>query len=173
MNDNNNHSLVWAGKGLSSTDNAPQTNFAVLVEGNRILETGSYTQLRQSNPRAEIVGGEGYLLMPALVNSHEHGMPIGAAALGASDDLLETWLLQFARKEHVEHVMINGKWVVRDGNATGLDQAALETVLKEQLASLDPEMLEKTRYKIGQLQPYIRSYYASWDNEIASGNQLV
>lgn len=92
MSGNNNQTLVWGGVGFTTSDEELKSNFAVLVEGNQIISTGNYQEIRQANPQATIIGGENFMVLPALVNSHEHGRPIGAVALGVSDDMLETWV---------------------------------------------------------------------------------
>ncbi|MBC8162732.1 MAG: amidohydrolase family protein [Roseiflexaceae bacterium] len=84
--------LVWAELALPDAHSVPQTRFGVLVEGSRILETGSYDALRERHPSVAVVGGEGLLLMPAMVDSHDHGRGLGSASLGVPDDLLEIWL---------------------------------------------------------------------------------
>lgn len=84
--------LIWAELALPAADAAPQTRFGVLVDGNRIVEAGGYDLLRERHPHAPVVGGNGLLLMPAMVDSHDHGRGLGTAPLGVPDDLLEIWL---------------------------------------------------------------------------------
>ena len=84
--------LIWAGLALPDADTPPQTDFAVGVEGNQIVATGSRQALRARYPDAAEVGGDHLLLFPALINSHDHGRGLGTASLGIPDDLLEIWL---------------------------------------------------------------------------------
>lgn len=84
--------LIWAEIALPAADAPPQTRFGVLVDGNKIVDTGPYDALRGRYPGAAMVGGAGMLLMPALIDSHDHGRGLGSASLGVPDDLLEIWL---------------------------------------------------------------------------------
>lgn len=84
--------LVWAGVALPDTAQAAQSHFAVCVEESRIIAVGDYARLRAQYPQAEVFGGEGLLMLPAFINSHDHGRALGSASLGTPDDLLEVWL---------------------------------------------------------------------------------
>jgi cytosine/adenosine deaminase-related metal-dependent hydrolase len=84
--------LIWAELALPDADAAPQSRFAVVVEGDRIVAGGPYDALRPRYPNAAVFGGDGLLLVPAMVNSHDHGRGLGTASLGVPDDLLEIWL---------------------------------------------------------------------------------
>lgn len=84
--------LIWAGLALLEAGQAVQTNYAVCVEGNRIVAVGDYATLRARYPAAEEIGGSDFFLMPAMTNSHDHGRGLGTLPLGVPDDLLEIWL---------------------------------------------------------------------------------
>lgn len=45
---------------------------AAAVEGSRIVEVGSYSDLRRAHPHAEVVGDNDGILVPGLVNAHTH-----------------------------------------------------------------------------------------------------
>ncbi len=68
----------------------------------RILATGSRTELIDRYPDAPLIGDDRLLLMPALVNSHDHGRALGTAAFGIPDDLLEIWLLQLGSQPTID-----------------------------------------------------------------------
>ena len=85
--------LVSASLGLADALAQPQPNFAVIVSGNRIIETGSLEVLQASHPDATSHVFDGMLLMPAMVNSHDHGRGFGNVSIGLDDDTLEIWLL--------------------------------------------------------------------------------
>ena len=85
--------LIWAGYALPDASAAPRSDFAVYVEGNRIVATGSLSDLKARYPAAHLVGGANLILLPAMVNSHDHGRGLGTVPLGVPDDLLEVWLL--------------------------------------------------------------------------------
>jgi 5-methylthioadenosine/S-adenosylhomocysteine deaminase len=84
--------LIWAGLVLTEASQPPQTNYALCVEGNRIIDAGSYTALRTRYPEAAQMGGHDFFMLPAMINSHDHGRGLGTLQLGVPDDLLEIWL---------------------------------------------------------------------------------
>ena len=86
---NNTKQIVWAGTTITCADTAPQSNFGICVEGDRIVATGLRDQLVARYPGVPLVGGSSLLLAPAMVNSHDHGRGLGTASLGIPDDLLE------------------------------------------------------------------------------------
>jgi cytosine/adenosine deaminase-related metal-dependent hydrolase len=86
--------IVWAGKVITDAQETPLEDYAVLVDGNIILETGRLEELLARHPEAAQYGGKNFLLLPALINSHDHGRVLGTAPLGIADDLLEVWIVQ-------------------------------------------------------------------------------
>lgn len=66
---------ILIGNGTVITRDAEQPlieSGAVLTEGTRILKTGDYQALREANPDAELIDAGGRVIMPALINVHEH-----------------------------------------------------------------------------------------------------
>lgn len=47
-------------------------NGGVLLEGERVVKVGDYKALREEYPQAELIDAKGKLIMPALINTHEH-----------------------------------------------------------------------------------------------------
>ena len=45
---------------------------AIKIVEDRIIEIGSKEELLASNPKASVVGSENFMLIPGLVNSHQH-----------------------------------------------------------------------------------------------------
>lgn len=84
--------LIWAGLALTEASQPLQTNYALCVEGNRIIDVGSLAALRSRYPEAGQVGGSDFFMLPAMMNSHDHGRGLGTLQLGVPDDLLEIWL---------------------------------------------------------------------------------
>ncbi len=84
--------LVWAGLALPDAHTPAQPDFAVAVEGTRIIAAGPRHQLAAAYPDAPQTGSADYLLLPGFTNSHDHGRGLGTFPLGAPDDLLEIWL---------------------------------------------------------------------------------
>lgn len=113
--------LIWAGTAIADADATPQTNFGVCVSGNRIIATGKRNELHALYPKAEIVGGEKFLLTPAFINSHDHGRAIGTAALGIPDDLLEIWLVKLSSLPNIDPYLAaayDGLRLLRSGVGT-------------------------------------------------------
>jgi cytosine/adenosine deaminase-related metal-dependent hydrolase len=94
--------LIWAGIALPDFESPPQSDFAVCVEENRIVAAGPRSSLQARFPNAATFGAANLLLMPALVNSHDHGRALGSASLGVPDDLLEIWLPQLAAIPNID-----------------------------------------------------------------------
>ncbi len=82
--------IVHAGIGL--VNDGFQRDVALLIEGASILEISGRAALAEKHPTVPLFGSEDLLLLPGLVNSHDHGRALGSVALGLPDDLLEVWL---------------------------------------------------------------------------------
>ena len=61
---------------------------AVYQEGGCIVEVGEYRTLREKHPSAEIIGSSGHVVIPGLVNDHDH-VGFSAIQLGAGHAPLE------------------------------------------------------------------------------------
>jgi cytosine/adenosine deaminase-related metal-dependent hydrolase len=85
--------IIHAGIALVDADFPPRSDFAVCVDGNRIAATGSLAELRARYPDAEQIGGKNLVMVPAFVDSHDHGRGLGTTKLGIPDDMLEVWIL--------------------------------------------------------------------------------
>src|SRR5262245_5113267 len=68
---------------------------AVAVEGDSVAAVGSYAELKARFPQAEELGSDRHVVMPGLVNSHHHGWGLTTLQLGAVDDYLEPWIVDF------------------------------------------------------------------------------
>jgi 5-methylthioadenosine/S-adenosylhomocysteine deaminase len=72
-------------------------------------------------------------------------------------------LLRRASRRHVRHVMVNGEWVVRDGTHMTLDEQAIASSLRDEVQR--QSRLQRAELSIYRsLLPYLRKFYASWDN---------
>ena len=85
--------IVWAGLALTDAQTPPRTHTGVCIVGDRVVDVGERDELRVRYPSASLVGGEDLLLLPGLINSHDHGRGLSTLVLGVTDDLLELWLL--------------------------------------------------------------------------------
>lgn len=86
-------SLVRAGVLVPAHDQDPIADGAVAISGDKILATGSYSDLAARYPGANELGGQRFLLIPGLVNAHSHGRGLSDFQRGALDNTLESWLL--------------------------------------------------------------------------------
>ena len=68
---------------------------AVLISGNTVAEAGTWEELKGRYPDVQVVGTDRHMILPGLVNSHHHGRGISGIQLGARDDYLERWLIDF------------------------------------------------------------------------------
>lgn len=70
-------------------------NGAVVVDGDTIEDVGEYDALKSRAPDAQEIGSQSHIVMPGLVNAHDHGRGIAAYRVGMADDYLEPWILDF------------------------------------------------------------------------------
>jgi 5-methylthioadenosine/S-adenosylhomocysteine deaminase len=115
--------LVEAGLAMPGANQPAVTHFAVAVEASRIVGTGPAAELRARYPAAERVGGGDHVLLPAMVDSHDHGRGPGSLALGIPDDLLEVWLVHLAAQLPIDPYLLaayDGLRLVRCGVSTVL-----------------------------------------------------
>jgi 5-methylthioadenosine/S-adenosylhomocysteine deaminase len=82
--------LIW-GKYLVVDPDKITASGAVYVEGNRIVQVGTYADLKKKYPQAQEIGSSGHMVLPAFVNAHGHGKGITDFQRGQIDDTLETW----------------------------------------------------------------------------------
>ncbi len=66
----------------------------VAVQGNRILDLGRREELVERNPQAITKVLRGAVLMPGLVNAHQHGRLVSSLQLGLEDDYLESFMVK-------------------------------------------------------------------------------
>ena len=77
---------------IPDADGAVIDNGAVAVEGGRILAVGDLDDLKAAHPEATVEGGDGYAVMPGLINAHHHSGAASHVQHGGPDMLLESWL---------------------------------------------------------------------------------
>jgi cytosine/adenosine deaminase-related metal-dependent hydrolase len=85
--------IVRAGHLVAAHGQPALPNGAVAVTGESIEALGTYDELAGRYPGAGVIGGEQFLLIPGLVNGHSHGRGLSDFQRDASDNTLETWLL--------------------------------------------------------------------------------
>ncbi len=70
---------------LASSEADPLPRGAALIRDGAIVEVGDGDAIGRAHPDAQIVGGEGKLVLPGLINAHHHGMAISTVQLGYPD----------------------------------------------------------------------------------------
>jgi cytosine/adenosine deaminase-related metal-dependent hydrolase len=68
---------------------------AVYVDGSRIKDVGEFKALTKSYRFDAKIGSDRHLVMPGLINSHDHGLGISLISRGIPDGPLETWVQEF------------------------------------------------------------------------------
>jgi cytosine/adenosine deaminase-related metal-dependent hydrolase len=141
-------------------DGATLDGHGIAVLGAEIVAIETHGELRRRYPDAERIELPGTIVMPGLVNAHQHGRLVSSVQLGALDDLLEIYMnrnrarirpldavLLRAHARDVALTMIDGRVVYRDGRHLTLDVEALRARAAEQLeratASCTPEVAEQ------------------------------
>ncbi len=75
---------------------------AVCINGDRIVAVGPYPELARAFTPRQQLGGPDALVVPGLINAHDHGRAPSALQLGIADDLLEAWLVDLLRLPAVD-----------------------------------------------------------------------
>ena len=75
---------------------------ALAVQGSRIIQSGTFTELQKQFSAAAVIGEPRHLLIPGLVNSHHHGYGVAGFSLGCRDDALEVWVPDPLRRRPVD-----------------------------------------------------------------------
>lgn len=80
---------------ITDEKNGILTDGAVLVEGEKIAEVGSYSDLKQRFSQAEELGGEKDLVMPGIIDAHTHGRGLSYIQKGIPFDYLENCIFSW------------------------------------------------------------------------------
>lgn len=83
--------LVYGGQLVAAHDQPVVPGGAVAIAGELVQEIGTIDELSARYPDAEKIGGDQFLLIPGLINSHTHGKGLSDFQRGALDNTLETW----------------------------------------------------------------------------------
>ena len=70
---------------------------AVCVRDNRIVAVGPYWQLAREFVPEAVRGSARHLIMPGMVNAHDHVRAPSTRQLGIPDDVLEAWIIDLLR----------------------------------------------------------------------------
>ena len=66
---------------------------AVAIEGDTILEVGPWQAIRNTHPKATVLGSDQVAILPGLINAHHHSAWASETQHGVPDLLLEPWML--------------------------------------------------------------------------------
>lgn len=75
---------------------------AVCIQDDRIVAVGTYDRLKQDFITEKILGSKHHLVIPGLINTHDHGRAPSTLQLGIPDDQLELWILDLLRLPSVD-----------------------------------------------------------------------
>src|SRR3954462_2118202 len=70
---------------LASAHASPLARGGVLLRDGAVAEVGERDALARAHPGAQVIGGDGKLVLPGLVNAHHPGMGISTVQLGYPD----------------------------------------------------------------------------------------
>ena len=76
---------------------------AVCTRGDRIVAVGGFGKLRREYAPELICGSARHLVIPGLVNAHDHVRAPSTRQLGVHDDVLEAWIVDLLRLPQVDH----------------------------------------------------------------------
>lgn len=94
--------LARAGVLVADPDSEPLRDAAVCIQDDRIVAIGPYESLRRQYQPERQVGGLATLIIPGLINAHDHGRAPSSLQLGIPDDVLELWILDLLRLPAVD-----------------------------------------------------------------------
>ena len=124
-------------------DGAVISDGAVAVHGDTITHVGPFAQIRARFMHAEVIGTTQHVVLPGLINTHHHGWGVTPFQLGAKDELLESWILQFVRAMRPLDPYLDTLWAdlqnIRSGVTTvlhagvGREWGAYEAEVREKL----------------------------------------
>ena len=75
---------------------------AVCARGDRIVAVGSFRELLRDYAPEVVCGSDRHLVIPGLVNAHDHVRAPSTRQLGVHDDVLEAWIVDLLRLPQVD-----------------------------------------------------------------------
>ena len=66
---------------------------AVVFEGGTILDLGSFSEMQRIHNPERVYGSPGHVVLPGLVNAHQHGYGVNLFRIGIGDEPLERWII--------------------------------------------------------------------------------
>lgn len=84
--------IIIQGGFVLTDPNSLLIDAAIVVQNSKIIAVGDTDTQKQSHPGAEIISFPDCLVMPGLINAHQHGRGLSQVQLGHHDDFLEPWI---------------------------------------------------------------------------------
>ncbi|MCY4024213.1 MAG: amidohydrolase family protein [Anaerolineaceae bacterium] len=75
-----------------------------------------------------------------------------------ADSHIPEFLLRRATRRHVQHVMVHGEWLMRDGHHTRLEENGLHAAMREALEC----SVSSSPHRLGQ---HLNRFYAAWEKD--------
>ena len=110
--------IISAPLAIPDASAEPQRDFAVVIDGIHIIDSGPRTAMQAAHAEAETHDMAGMLMVPGFINSHDHGRGYGTASRGIPDDTLEAWLPTLFAQPHIDPYLAaayDGIQLVRSG----------------------------------------------------------
>ncbi|MFC1995892.1 amidohydrolase family protein [Chloroflexota bacterium] len=83
------------------------TDGAVFQKDGEIIDVGKYDTIKACYATDEEIGSDQHMVLPGLVNAHQHTRGVSHLLRGASDDNLELWLIRLLEQKPVDPYLDN------------------------------------------------------------------
>jgi 5-methylthioadenosine/S-adenosylhomocysteine deaminase len=79
---------------VTGYDAPPLPGAGIAVEGDRVVAVGDLAELKTRFADARVLGGPGMIVIPGLIDAHQHGRGVTNIQRGVPDGFLEQWLVR-------------------------------------------------------------------------------
>lgn len=89
--------LILTGRWIVQDCKTPVlSNHGIAITEGKITDVAPLTELKENYADVEVVGDDGYALMPGFVNAHHHSFGVGSILRGVKDQVLEPWIIEMS-----------------------------------------------------------------------------
>jgi 5-methylthioadenosine/S-adenosylhomocysteine deaminase len=78
------------------------TNGAIFQRHGEIIDIGDYPSIKRRHDADEEIGSGSHIVLPGLVNAHQHGRGLSYMLRGVPDDRLEPWLVDLIGQRSID-----------------------------------------------------------------------
>jgi len=78
---------------------------AIFQQDGEIIDVGKYDSIKVRYIADEEIGSDQHMVLPGLINSHQHGRGVSYLLKGTPDDNLEPWLIKLMEQKTVDHYL--------------------------------------------------------------------